>query len=358
MRDIMGDYKTFCLGDITLQSGKALPDAKLAYQTYGALNSARDNVVVMPTHYTGTHISNEGFFGEGRAIDPARHFIVAVNMFGNGYSSSPSNTPDPCDGPRFPDVTLHDNVACQHRLLTEELGVNSIALVTGWSMAGCQCYQWAAQFPDMVKAIVPFCASARTSPHNFVFLDGVQAALQADSVWNNGEYDEQPVRGLRAFGRVYAGWAFSQSFYRDGLYKQLGFEAIEDLLVDWENDHVDNWDANNLITKIKSWKSGDISNNNIYHGDFKAALRAIKAKAILIPSSTDLYFPPEDNEIEMEHMPNAELRIFESLWGHCAVSPGNEPAFDGFLDRAITDVMECLTSAPMGQNSGIAQERI
>ena len=335
----MEDFKIFNLDDITLQSGKVLTDAKLAYQTYGVLNPARDNVIVMPTYYTGTHNSNEGFFGPGRAIDPARHFIVSINQFGNGYSSSPSNTPAPCDGPRFPDITLHDNIACQHRLLKEELGVDCIALVFGWSMAGCQSYQWAAQFPDMVKAIVPFCASARTSPHNIVFLEGVQAALQADTVWNNGDYSEQPVRGLRAFGRVYAGWAFSQTFYRNGYYKKMGFETIEELLVDWENDHVDNWDANNLLTKLKAWKSGDISNNDIYHGDFKAALGAIKAKAILIPSSSDLYFPPEDNEIEAHLMPNAELRIFKSDWGHCAVSPGNEPAFNDFLDRAITDVL-------------------
>ena len=336
----MSDYNVFNLGDVELQSGFVLPDIKLAYKTYGALNQARSNVVVLPTFYTGDHIRNEGFFGTGRAIDPARHFIVSVNMFGNGYSSSPSNTPPPFDGPRFPAITLHDNVACQHRLLTEEFGIESVALVAGWSMAGCQSYQWAAQFPDMVKAIVPFCASAKTSPHNIVFLEGVQAALQADGEWNGGDYDTQPERGLRAFGRVYAGWAFSQSFYREGLYKKLGFETLEDLLIDWEEDHVINWDANNLLTKLQSWKNGDISNNVLYRGDFKAALGAINAKAILIPSTTDLYFPPEDNEIEIMHMPNAELRPFESVWGHCAASPGNDPEFANFLDCAINDVLD------------------
>jgi len=336
----MGDHKIFCLGDVTLQSGAVLPDAKLAYQTYGSLNDARDNVIILPTFYTGSHIRNEGFFGPGRAIDPARHFIISINMFGNGYSSSPSNTPKPFDGPRFPLVTLYDNVACQHRLVTEEFGIKSIALVAGWSMAGCQSYQWAAQFPEMVKGIVPFCASARTSPHNIVFLEGVQAALQADSQWNEGDYDKQPERGLRAFGRVYAGWAFSQTFYREGLFQTLGFETLEDLLIDWEDDHVNNWDANNLLTKLMSWKKGDISNNDLYRGNFHAALGAIKAKAILIPSTTDLYFPPEDNEIEVRHMPNAELRPFSSVWGHCAASPGNEPAFEAFLDRAISDVLQ------------------
>ncbi len=141
------NYQTYHLGEIELQSGAVLPDAQLAYKTYGELNSAGDNVVVLPTFYTGTHDRNEGFFGPGRGIDPARHFIVSINMFGNGISSSPSNTSKPADGPRFPRVTLWDNVQCQHQLLTEVLGVQRIALVAGWSMAGCQAYQWAQQKP-------------------------------------------------------------------------------------------------------------------------------------------------------------------------------------------------------------------
>ena len=333
------DYEVFDLGPITLQSGEVLADAKLAYKTYGKLNAAGTNVVVLPTFYTGTHQRNEGFFGAGRAIDPAQHFVVSINLFGNGLSSSPSNTPAPQDGPRFPKVSLWDNIQCQHRLLTERLGVQRIALVAGWSMAGCQAYQWGAQYPDFVAAILPFCASAKTSPHNIVFLEGVKAALQADSNWNQGDYQQQPERGLRAFGRVYAGWAFSQTFYRDGLYRKLGFETFEDLLVDWEEDHVRNWDANNLLAKLWTWQHSDISANTLYQSDFPKALNAIKARAILVPCTTDLYFPPADNEIEVVHMPNAELRPFASPWGHCVANPGNEPAFEQFLDRCIRELM-------------------
>lgn len=334
------DYQIFELGDVELQSGTTLPDARLAYETYGTLNAAKDNVIVLPTFYTGTHRRNEGFFGSGRAIDPERHFIVSVNLFGNGFSSSPSNTPAPHDGPRFPDVTLWDNVFCQHRLLTERLGVERLALVAGWSMAALQSYQWAAQYPGMVDAIVPFCGSAKASPHNIVFLEGVKAALQADAAWNNGDYQRPPERGLRAFGRVYAGWAFSQAFYRDGLYRELGFETFEDLLVDWENDHVDNWDANNLIAKIWTWQHGDISDNSLYGGDIEKALGAITARAIVIPCTTDLYFPRADNEIEVAHMRHAECRPFASDWGHCAANPGNSAGFESFLDQAISELLD------------------
>ena len=149
------EYSTFDLGDFELQSGVVLPGARLAYKTYGELNANRDNVVLLPTFYTGSHMRNEGFFGAGRAIDPARHFVVSVNLFGNGISSSPSNTPAPFNAANFPVITLFDNIHAQYRLLTEELGVEKIALVTGWSMAGCQSFQWAAQYPDFVNAILP-----------------------------------------------------------------------------------------------------------------------------------------------------------------------------------------------------------
>ena len=335
------DFDIFKLGDVTLQSGTVLPDAKLAFKTYGDRANAATGTILMPTFYTGTHHRNEGFFGSGRAIDPARHFVISVNLLGNGLSSSPSNTAAPLDGTRFPLVTYQDNIACQHRLVTEGLGIERIHLVTGWSMAGCQAYHWAVQYPDMVDAILPFCASARTSIHNFVFLEGVKAALCADADWNGGDYKTPPIAGLKAFGRVYAGWAFSQAFYRDELFKEVGFETVEDLLLDWEDDHVSNWDANDLLAKLATWQAGDISDSPCFGGDFHAALRAIKAKAILMPCNQDLYFPPEDNFIEAVHMPNAEVRPYASPWGHCAANPGKDLGFQAALDENIAEMLQC-----------------
>jgi homoserine O-acetyltransferase len=332
------DHSVFELGDFELQSGEVLPGAQLAYKTYGTLNADRDNAVVLPTFYTGSHMRNEGFFGPGRAIDPIRHFVVSVNLFGNGISSSPSNTPAPNGASGFPHITLYDNVRAQYRMLTEVLGVARVALVTGWSMAGCQSFQWAAQYPDFVDAILPFCASAKTSEHNIVFLEGVKAALQADSVYAEGNYSEPPVKGLKAFGRIYAGWAFSQTFYREQMYRLKGFDSAEELLQDWEQDHLD-WDANDLLCKLRTWQQGDISANPLYNGDFKAALNAIKAKTIVIVCDNDLYFRPEDNQIEIEHIAGGELRIYESPWGHCVASPGNDPEFERYLDRAISELL-------------------
>lgn len=332
-------YRVFELGTISLQTGGTLKDARLAYATYGTLSPKSDNVVVLPTFFTGTHVRNEPLFGPGRAIDPARHFIVSVNLFGNGYSSSPSNAPPPQDGPRFPKITLFDNVACQHRLLTEHLGIRRIALVLGWSMAALQAYQWAAQYPGMVDAILPYCGAARCSAINRAFLDGPKAALQADCAWNGGDYTTSPEKGLRAFARVYVAWAYSHRFFADELYRELGFDSLEDLVLDWEQDHL-GWDANDLIAKIWSWQQADISTNGMYKGDFKRALRSIRAKAIVMPCSTDQYFVPEENALEVAEMGRADLRTFDSPWGHCVASPGKVPAFQKALDAAAAELLE------------------
>ena len=162
----MKKYEKFNLGNIKLLSGKILNSAQLVYKTYGKLNKDHSNVIILPTFYTGSHVRNEGFIGKNRAINPNKYFIISINMFGNGLSSSPTNAVKNQKGSKFPTITLWDNIYCQHKLITEKLKIKKIALVTGWSMAGCQSYQWATQYPRMVKAILPFCASSKTSITN------------------------------------------------------------------------------------------------------------------------------------------------------------------------------------------------
>ncbi len=336
----MSDYEIFDLGDVTLQRGATLRDAKLAYKTYGQLNTDRDNVIVYPTWYSGQHYDNEWLIGEGMALDPGKYFIIIPNMLGNGLSSSPSNTPPPYDKARFPQVTACDNVRLQHRLVTEKFGIERLKLVTGWSMGALQTFHWGALYPDMVERVLPFCGSAKCSRHNFVFLEGVKAALTADDAWQNGWYEKPPTKGLRAMARVYAGWGFSQAFYRERLdIEALGYSSLEDFLVAfWEGFFLPK-DANNLLAMLWTWQNGDISDNEVFKGDFDKALAAIKAKAVVMPGRTDLYFPPEDSEYEVSKMPNAEFRAMPSIWGHFAGGPGLNPQDVEFLDKALKDLL-------------------
>jgi homoserine O-acetyltransferase len=201
-----------------------------------------------------------------------------------------------------------------------------------------QAYQWAVQYPDIVETILPYCGAARCSPINYAFLDGAKAALQADAAWREGENATPPEKGLRAFARVYASWAYSPQFFRDGLYRHLGFATLEDFVRDWEEDHL-KWHANDLIAKIWTWQHGDISDNPIYRGDFNRALQSIRARAIVMPSSTDMYFVSQENASEVENMPRAELRVFDTAWGHCVGSPGRVPEFQRALDEAAAELL-------------------
>lgn len=283
----------------------------------------------------------EWLIGSDKTLNPSKYFIVIFNMFGNGLSSSPSNQPAPYDGPRFPNITLYDNIKAQHKVLTEQLKVREVECVLGWSMGAQQSYQWGAQFPDMVKSIVPFCGSAKTSIHNIVFLEGPSNALKADSAFENGWYKSPPAKGLRAFARVYAGWGFSQAFYREKVFEtDLGYASLEDFLVGFWEGYFLKKDANNLLSQLWTWQHGDISANEIYNFNFKNALKAINARALVMPGSHDLYFPPEDNEFEIKYMPNARLNIIPSIWGHWAGGPGTNPADMKFIDNVLKEFLQ------------------
>ena len=147
----MSDYNIFEAGDVVLQSGLTYRGARLAYKTHGTLNTAKSNVIIYPTSYGAQHPDLEWLIRPDKALDPSKYFIVIVNKFGNGLSSSPSNTPPPFDRGRYPHFTMADNVRVQQRLLAEVFGIERVALVYGFSMGAQQAFHWAALFPDRVE---------------------------------------------------------------------------------------------------------------------------------------------------------------------------------------------------------------
>ena len=216
------------LGDLVLDSGQTLQKAQLCYQVVGSPNAQKDNIVLVPSYYGGSHWGSLPLLGAGSPLAGGDYCVVLTNLFGAGWSSSPSNAAAGQQGADFPRITLTDNVRAQRMLLDQLFGPSwQLRLVTGWSMGGMQALHWALVFPEKVRSILPFCCTARCWPHNFVFLEGVKAALQADSAWLGGRYTQAPERGLRAFGRAYAGWAYSQAFFRKEQWRELGFPSVD-----------------------------------------------------------------------------------------------------------------------------------
>ncbi|PMB66193.1 Homoserine O-acetyltransferase [Beauveria bassiana] len=362
------DYSTFNLGDFRLSSGVILPSAFIAYKTFGTRSNP---AIIYPSWFSGSISDNEWLVGPGKALDPARYFIIIPALIGNGQSVSPSNTRERRAGVKFPDVTVKDNVTAQHRLVTEGLGVTHARAVLGWSMGAGQTYQWLTQYPDFMDLGVPFCGSARTSIHNQVFLEGVKSALLAakraasagSARGEVGSYtlwtDEERVAGLKAFGRVYAGWGFSQQFYREQLYKtKLGFKDLEDFMVKfWEAWALSKgtlsdfaparirqmWcDPENMLHMLHTWQAADCSDQPPYNKDLEKAMAGIKAKTLVLPGKTDLYFPPEDSEYEVKYMSEGRGKCipFPSIWGHWAGGPGSNPEDVKWLDDKLKDFLE------------------
>jgi homoserine O-acetyltransferase len=320
----------FECGDVLLQRGGTLRNARIVYKTFGTLNAARDNVIVYPTSYSAQHPDIEWLVDVRHCLDPSRYFIVIPNMFTNGLSTSPSNY-DSSQSGEFPQVTTYDNVTQQRRLMNELFGVEQVKMVYGWSMGAQQAYHWAALFGASVERIVVNCGSARTAPHNFVFLEGVRACLQAAR-------SEEEAK--RAMGRIYAGWALSQTFYRRELWRGLGFSSLEDFLVrSWEAGFVRR-DRRDLLAQLWTWQNADISANDLYRSDLAMALAGIKAKVLLMPSATDLYFQTDDNRGELPHLKDAHLVEIPSIWGHRAGNPRDNPEDAAFVDAQVTALLE------------------
>lgn len=333
------NYEVFELLSVTLQSGETLPNAFLAFKTYGTLNQDKSNVVVYPTAFGDTHENNEWLIGNGMALDPDKYFIIVPNLLGNGLSSSPSNTPPPFDRVNFPQVTIYDNVKLQYRLVTEKFGIKKIALVVGWSMGGIQSFQWGASYPDMVERIAPFDGAAKTWPHTYVVLDGMKAALMAAVGFDSSKLNQLTSEDMRAVGHVYAGWGVSQAFYREELYRELGYDSLADFMTGvWENSFM-NMDPHNVLAMLWTGQFADISANPAYNGDFDEALKSITALACIMPGSTDLFCTADDNEYEAKLIPNAVFNPIESIWGHFAgrgINSADNKFIDDNLKRLLT----------------------
>lgn len=326
--------KELILNNFPLQKGGILAKAKLVYQTYGELNSDRSNAILYPTSYGATHQDIDWLIRPDGILDPRRWFIIIPNMFGNGLSSSPSNL----EG--VSTFTHVDNVAAQEILVREVWKIDRLALIYGWSMGAQQAYHWGVLYPERVAKIAALCGTARTTDHNKIFLLSLRSALTTDPAWNGEKFTRMPEKGWQTFARIYASWAASQAFYRQGIYYQLGYNSLEDYLVrGWEANYRQR-DPHNLLAMIDTWLACDVSDNSLYNGDYPRALGSISAPTLIMPSSTDLYFTPEDCKYESILIPNAEYCPIPSIWGHRAGNPYQNPTDAAFIRQEVNSFLQ------------------
>ena len=331
------EHHTFVMDKFTFESGATVPNVKVVYGTYGHLNAARDNVVLLPSHYMANHHGYEWLIGPGLALDTTKLFLVATELFGNGQSSSPSNTPEPFHGPRFPVATIRDNVEAVHRLLVDSLHVTHLRAVIGFSMGAEQAFQWAVSFPDYMDRIVATSGTARCWPHGVVRLEAEIGAIQMDTAFHNGDYTTRPTQGVQMFASIWAGWLYSQEWWRQELWKRGATDttSLETFRANMIRNFLNRADPNDLILQARTWERHDVGTTKGFGGNTEKALASIKVPVLYMPSETDLYFPVSDARYEAKYIRNVTLAPIPSLWGHPA-GAGANPADKAFLNEKIS----------------------
>ena len=338
-QDIHGPYELYDIGNLELEEGGTIRDCKLACATLGKLNKAKTNAILIPTWYSGTSkIMEDVYTGKGHALDPAKYFIIIVNQIGNGLSSSPHNTPMPGGMGNFPHVRIGDDVRAQHTLVTEKLGVKSLALVVGGSMGAQQTYEWAVRYPDMVKRAAPIAGTACNTIHDFLFTETLSEAITCDPGFNKGFYaSSADVReGLLRQAKLFTVMGWSTEFFQAERHKALGFSSMDDFVINFMNGYFSVMDPNNLLCMAWKWQRGDVSRHT--GGDLQAALGRIKAKTFVMPMSTDMFFPPADCEAEWRLIPDAEFRPIDTIDGHLALF-GTDADAIAQVDKHLSDLL-------------------
>ncbi|MGQ0846838.1 MAG: alpha/beta fold hydrolase [Sporichthyaceae bacterium] len=336
-----GDYEIASIGALETESGGVIPDCQLAYATWGELNAAKDNAILISTWYSGTHVPwRDVYIGAEHALNPEKYFVVAVNQLGNGLSVSPHNATGENASiamSKFPRLSIGDDVVAQERLLREKFGIESLALVVGGSMGAQQTYEWAVRFPDKVRRAAPIAGTAQATPHCQLFNDLVSQSMLTDPAFNGGEYasNTETTAAVRAQALVWAVMGFSPGFLKHEVYKAAGLNTKEEFVAFLEG-YFAPLDVNSLLVQAAKWRYGDVANHA--GGDLAAALARITARTFVMPIDHDMFFPVADHVAEQELIKNSELRVIEDIVGHFGLL-GLNPAYIEQVDRHLNDLL-------------------
>jgi homoserine O-acetyltransferase len=306
---------TLELADLELELGGVLREARLAYRTHGALAPERDNAILFAHMYSGTPASLDPWIGSDRPLDPERWFIICPGQLGNGLSSSPSTYAGP-----FPELTIGDDVTMQHLLVREELGVERLELVLGFSMGGQQAYEWAVRFPSMVRRLAVFAGLARTTPANDLLVAAAAESLAAGSVHH---------------AHFWAATALSAELFRREAWHEAGFTSVADLVTRLFEEDLAARHPADLLAQLAKWRRADVS--RLADGDLAAALARITAGAAIAAFSHDNWFPIADCRAEQQLLADSSFHVVESAWGHYAW--GITDAETAQIDRILADVL-------------------
>jgi len=306
--------------------GSVLPGLRIAYRTWGTLNAAKNNVILICHALTGSADADawwDGMFAEGGAFDERNDFIICSNVLGSCYGTTGPLSPNPLTGrhygPEFPAITVRDMVHAQRRLLSW-LGIDRIRLVVGASLGGMQVLEWGFLYPEMVQALMPMGVSGRHSSWCIAQSEAQRQAIYADCGWNGGWYapDAPPASGLAAARMMamcsYRSFENFQSRFGRDIQKD-GLFSVESYLRYQGRKLVDRFDANTYVVLTKAMDMHDLSRGR---GLYEEVLGSLQIPVEILSIISDVLYPKEEQEELGRLIPKSRVIYLDEPYGHDA----------------------------------------
>jgi homoserine O-acetyltransferase len=296
------------LGEFKLVSGEVIRDCRIGYRTFGKLNADKSNVIVFPTWAGGTTEELSGDVGPMGMVDDADYFVILLDAFANGVSSSPSNSAKQ-PHMKFPKITVRDMVNSQHEVLTKVLGISHVKAVMGVSMGGMQTFQWMVSYPDFMDKAIPIVGSPHVAPYDVVLWRINIDAIETNPAWNHGDYSENPSKLVESeIGELLLN---SPAQYNRTHTRAQALESLA------KAAEAPGKDANNKVRQSEAMMELDVADQ--FDGSMEKAAAAVKAEVFVIVAKQDHVVTPQP-AIDFAHQVGATLLELESDCGHLAPS--------------------------------------
>lgn len=319
--------------EFTFESGEVLPEMKVGYSTYGELNDARDNAILVTHGTSGSRNSSNVFIGPGKAFDPDRYFVITVDAIGGGLSSQPADEL----GMEFPSYTIRDMVHAQHHLVTEGLDLERLHAVGGASMGSFQAIEWGIHYPDMAEGLLLIVPAARSEQLFASIVDTMIAALELDPEWADGAYKDNPREGLVTAGMVFLPWLRSDEWLSMLKTEEQYAQALRSFGEGW----ADAWDAISWRQRYLASRNHDVAAP--FDGDLDRALGEITARALIMPTPTDRLIPPAYARELYRGIEDAVYVEIPSIQGHLACCPSDEASMEyQFITQRVSEFLDNL----------------
>ncbi len=290
------------MGDFRLQNGKVIEACKIGYRTFGKLNATKSNAILFPTFYGGTSASLMGYIGQDQMLDTMKYFVIIVDAFGDGVSSSPSNSASQ-PGKLFPEFSIKDMVDAQHKMLTEKMGLQHLYAITGISMGGMQTFQWMASYPDFFDKAAPIVGSPVLTSQDLLLFDFFCKIME------NCQSADCPEMTALAIELEYI-VGFTPAYRK----KETAPEAFPDLLKEIQ-EVASGYQLRDLHSQMKAIIKHNVTVECEHTLEMLA--QRFKGKALITIAKEDLMLSPIAS-VALAKMMNAELLELDTDCGHYA----------------------------------------